>query len=113
MSGIGDITALSNIKKDIIIDEEAFSRSVEQFHELISDIYKLHKDVGDMLTILIRGYDTPAGRKFINACRIFVLEPLIEQEIVIEQVIKNLELAKNGYQSVFEEYRQLIDYMSE
>ncbi len=112
MSNINDVTALKAIT-NIIIDEEAFDRSVRQLEELVSDIKKLEKDVDDMLADLIRGYNTPSGRKFINACRYYVVVPLAQQDTVITQVMKNLQLAKNGYQSVFEEYRQLVDYMTE
>jgi len=113
MNGMADIEYLKNIKKDIVIDEEAFDRAVSQFQELCEDINKLLVDVGDMLTVLVRGYDTPAGKKFINACRIHVLSPILEQEKIINQIAKSLIIAKDGYRSVFEEYRQFVDYMSE
>ena len=53
MSNINNVTALKAIT-DIIIDEEAFDRSVRQLEELVSDIKKLEKDVDDMLAYLIQ-----------------------------------------------------------
>ncbi len=113
MADISNIEALNNLKKNIVIDDEVFSRNAEQLQELINDVKTLVTNVNDMLLQLSIGYNTPAGRKLLNSCKMHIIVPLVEQELVISQVMKNLEIAKNGYQSVFEEYKQLSDYMAE
>ena len=112
---MGDISleVIKVLKKSIVIDEEVFDRNAAKLQELVEDIIKLRDDVIDMLDTLRDGFDTPAGRKFMGLCRDQVIEPLTAQKIVISQISDNLKAAKNGYQSVFEEYRQMSGYMSE
>ena len=113
MAGNIDLSALRSLKRDIIIDEEAFDRAVSQLQELINDIKALETNVNEMLLVLSTGFDTPAGRKFINSCKLYVIAPIFQQEVVITQVCENLKIAKNGYQSVFDEYRRLLNEMSQ
>lgn len=108
-----DLSALYGLNRDIIIDEEAFDRAATAFQELIDDIKALETNINDMLLQLSVGFNTPAGRKFMNAFRLYVIGPVVQQEIVIEQVCENLKIAKNGYQSVFDEYRQLLTDISD
>ena len=107
------MNAIKELKKSIVIDEEVFDRNVVKLQELVDDIIKLRNDVADMLETLKTGFDTPAGRKFLGLCKDQVIQPLNQQRIVIGQISDNLKAAKNGYQSIFEEYRQLAEYASE
>ncbi|MBR6045157.1 MAG: hypothetical protein IKP47_05935 [Ruminococcus sp.] len=113
MGAIDSITELYSLKNDIVIDEEVFDRAVREFQALVADIKQLLSDTGDMLATLSLGYDTPAGRKFVAACQDYIIYPITEQYVVIDQICKNLQLCKNGYQSVFDEYRKLVNYMSD
>ena len=111
--GNGMLDVLKDLKKNIVIDEEVFDRNVEKLQELVDDIIKLRDDVNDMLLTLKNGFDTPAGRKFYNLCKDNVIDPLTSQKIVISQIAGNLKAARNGYQRVFEEYRELSAFISE
>ncbi len=92
----------------MVIDEEAFSKASEEFKELADKINSLSKDINDMLTDIKNGFDTPAGKKFIKACESTLLEPLEQQRIVVTHIAENLEYAKSTYQSVFDNYRDVV-----
>ncbi len=111
--GTNELSALYNLKHDLIIDEEAFDKAINELQELVSDIFVLGNEVEDMLDTLQEGFNTPAGRKFMNACRYYVSAPIQMQKIVISHICSSLTAAKNGYVSVFEEYRQLRNSIAE
>lgn len=113
MADMTSVSLLTSIRKDIVIDEEVFDRAARNFEELIDKIKALETNVNEMMIRLTEGYNTPAGKKLINACNAYIIGPIVMQEIVIRQVCDNLKLAKNGYQSVFDEYRRLESFMSE
>ena len=108
-----ELNVLFDLKDDIIIDEGAFDKATEELEGIVEDLRALKTDVYEMLQTLKAGFDTPAGTKFYNACFYHIVSPIVAQMMVIEQIVGNLKTAKTGYQSVFEEYKSLIDSMSE
>lgn|GEM_PF-1043608 len=108
-----ELNVMFDLKNDIIIDEEAFDKATEELEGIVEDLRALKTDVYEMLQTLKAGFDTPAGRKFYNACFYHIVSPIVAQMMVIEQIVGNLKTAKNGYQSVFEEYKSLIDSMTD
>ena len=104
-----DYKEIQKFKKTMVIDEEAFTKASQDFKELAGKINSLQKDINDMLTDIRNGFDTTAGRKFINACESTLLEPLERQKIVVTHIADNLTQAKNSYKSVFDEYREVVN----
>lgn len=96
-----------HLPKDIVIDDEKFNNASREFANLSKDIKDLRKDINNMLEDLKKGFDTPAGRKFVAACEEYLLKPMDDQVHVIEHVSSNLSQAKNMYQSVFSDYKAL------
>lgn len=94
-------------RQDIILDESAFNKAISDFKTLSSDLQRLRDEIESMLKELSEGFDTPAGRKFINSCEKNLIEPLEQQKLVIEHVSENLQYAKGEYRSVFEGYNSL------
>lgn len=93
--------------KDILLDEDKFSAASQQLATLATDINQLKKDISTLLSELERGFDTPAGKKFIASCRNGLLQPMDDQAVVVKHVSDNLTMARNKYESVFAEYMQL------
>ena len=93
--------------KDIVLDEAAFERAVEDFASLSVQLQNLRSKVEEMLNILREGFDTPAGRQFIASCERNLFEPLDDQKLVIEHISQTLQQSKQTYASVFEEYESL------
>ncbi|MGN0537454.1 MAG: hypothetical protein ACI4M3_05715 [Acutalibacteraceae bacterium] len=93
--------------KDMVLDDVKFAEATSKLAQLGSDMSKLQKDIEDMLSILKKGFDTPAGHKFISSCENNLLEPLKQQKLVIDHVAQNLKYAKGEYQSVFDKYQEL------
>lgn len=93
--------------KDILLDDEAFRNAAAEFIQLSNDMNLLKKDIQDLLDELKTGFDTPAGKKFMEVCESGLLKALEDQANVIEHVSGNLKSAKNSYQSVFAEYQKL------
>ncbi len=98
---------------NIIIDEEVFQKAANDFEELSTYVTDLRKEVLDMLNDLKTGFNTPAGRKFYNSCANRLINPLNQQVIVLKHISENLLTAKNMYQSVFDEYREIVNFMKE
>ncbi|SDA23144.1 hypothetical protein SAMN02910447_02291 [Ruminococcus sp. YE71] len=98
--------------KNIVLDEEEFTKASEDFKELAGKIDSLYKDITDMLTDIKTGFDSPAGKKFVNSCENALLEPLERQKTVVTHIADNLTSARNSYRSVFEEYREAAKSMS-
>ncbi len=103
-----EVMLLSDLfNKDVILDEEAFSNAAKRLKKLSESVQNFKKDVNKHLSDLEQGFDTPAGKKFIASCKSSLISPLNDQALVIESVADNLLLAKNSYQSVFNEYQAL------
>lgn len=95
------------MRYDILLDENAFNTAAGKMTTLSNDIKKLKEDINNLLTELKTGFDTPAGEKFLKSCEDGLLKALEDQANVIEHVSQNLTTARQSYQSVFEEYRNL------
>lgn len=93
--------------KDIVLDEEAFSKAINDFEELGNKLQKLQKDIKEMLDSLKAGFDTPAGRKFLSSCETNLNVPLDAQEKVIRHISTTLTESRQAYESVFSEYSAL------
>ncbi len=101
---MGIDTLFSN---DIIIDEDAFNTAISEFSELSEKLQRLRNDIEDMLNNLQAGFDTPAGAKFIKACRDNLYIPLDAQKLVLKHISTTLQESKQAYESVFREYENL------
>lgn len=97
----------SLFSKDILLDEEAFQKASTDYADLAQKMEELQTEISNLLDELEKGFDTPAGRKFIKSCRNGLLEPMRKQSIVISHVSTNLSQAQRQYQSVFKEYKAL------
>ena len=103
---------IADFDTNIIIDEEAFMKAASQFDELSGKIDSLRADIDDMLNQLKTGFDTPAGKKFIASCENSLIPPLEEQKIVVTHIAENLRYAKQTYQTIFDDYRKIVQEMS-
>ena len=92
---------------DIILDEAAFDKAIADFADLAVQLQSLREDVESLLGTLKSGFDTPAGRKFINSCESNLLEPLDRQKLVIDHISSTLTEVKGSYSTVFTEYANL------
>lgn len=107
-----DTLAQLVFKDTIVLDDEAFQKASQDFADLADKLDHLYKDVDEMLAELQKGFDTPAGHKFVSACNKTLLENLDKQKAVISHVSENLNMAKNTYQSVFTEYQELVNLIN-
>ncbi len=98
---------------DVLIDEQNLAMLANEFNELANDVRNLRKEVQEMLEELKNGFDTPAGRKFYNSCASGLLTPLDQQATVMDHIAENINTAKNMYQPVFEEYREIVNFMNQ
>lgn len=96
-----------NISKDIVLDESAFDKAINDFSDLAVQLQSLRTDIEELLGMLKGGFDTPAGRKFISSCENNLLEPLDRQKLVIEHIYSTLNEVKGSYSTVFTEYGNL------
>ena len=103
---------LHDFNTNIVIEEEAFTTAANEFDELSGKIDSLMKDINEMLNDLKTGFDTPAGHKFVKSCESTLLEPLKQQRIVVTHISENLKTAKTMYESVFNEYREVVNAMN-
>lgn len=93
--------------EDIVLDEEAFATAVADFSDLSQKLQNLRAEVEEMINDLKQGFNTPAGRKFIDSCEKNLFRPLDAQKIVIEHISETLNESKSAYESVFREYEAL------
>ncbi len=100
-------------KQNVVIEEEAFSQAAAEFEELAAKIDSLLNEINEMMDDLKTGFDTPAGHKFIQACGNTLVDPLEKQKIVVTHISENLNKARTMYQSVFDEYREVVNSMNE
>lgn len=98
---------MSKLRNNVVLDEDAFSEAIADFESLSKKIRQLNSDVGRMLDILKKGFDTPAGVKFINSCEENLKKPLDGQRRVVRHISSTLKEAKASYKSVFDEYEAL------
>lgn len=101
-----------SLAKNIVLDEEAFNRAVNEFANLAQKIQALRKEIEDMLNILKSGFDTPAGHKFIQSCQSNLLEPIDKQQKAVEHISDTLLKCRTEYASVFGEYSDLVQLIN-
>ena len=94
-------------REDIVLDEEAFDRAVGEFADLSTRLQNLRNDMEQMLNDLKAGFDTPAGTKFINACKTTLFSPMDDQKLVLDHISSTLQESREAYRSVFDSYESL------
>ena len=94
-------------RDDIVLDEEAFNTAMTEFADLSQKLQSLRNDIEEMLNTLKSGFDTPAGRKFLNACEANLFRPLDDQKLVLDHISSTLRDSRVKYESVFNEYESL------
>ncbi len=92
---------------DIVLDDAAFDKAIADFADLAVQLQSLREDIEGALAALQSGFDTPAGRQFINSCKSNLLEPLDRQKLVIDHISTTLSDVKGSYATVFTEYDSL------
>lgn len=92
---------------DIVLDDAAFDKAITDFADLAVQLQNLRGDIESLLEVLKSGFDTPAGRKFINSCENNLLQPLDRQKLVIDHISSTLTEVKGSYSTVFTEYGNL------
>ncbi len=102
---MGVISALFN--DDIILDEAAFQNAAQRLEELSIRLQNLDNDIEDMLTTLQKGFDTAAGRKFVESCRQNLNQPMKDQKLVLDHISQTLAEVRAKYAVVFSEYQAL------
>jgi uncharacterized protein YukE len=103
---------LDALTKSIVLDEEAFTKASNDFDDLSQKINSLRKDIESMLDDLQRGFDSPAGRKFMDSCRNNLIKPMEEQKIVVDHISETLRKCTDAYRSVFDEYREVVSFIN-
>ena len=93
--------------EDIVLDEEAFDKAIEDFSALSDKLQRLRLEVEDMISAVCVGFDTPAGAKFIKSCEKNLFQPLDAQKVVLEHISSTLRESKQAYETVFREYEEL------
>ena len=102
---MGALSALFN--EDIVLDEEAFMKAAGELTVLSEQLAKLDEEIEEMLQTLQKGFDTPAGRKFVQSCRTNLRQPMEDQKNVLIHISQTLEDVIQKYSIVFEEYKVL------
>ena len=98
---------MSTLKKDIVLDQEAFDAAIRDFSELSTKLDSLNNDVEQMLGTVKKGFDTPSGRQLVNLCETRLRQPLDAQKTVLQVISQTLASAKTSYQTAFNEYEEL------
>ena len=93
--------------KTIVLDQDKFQKASDDFAELSRQMEQLQQDISSLLAELNRGFDTPAGRRFMDSCQKNLLDQLKNQADVIKHVSDNLKTARSEYESVFTEFGAL------
>jgi hypothetical protein len=96
-----------SLTHNILIDQVRFERASSDLAKLCNDLTALQNKINLMLDILMKGFDTPAGKKFHKLCKDGLIEPMEKQRIALDHVSSNLSLARTEYQSVFSAYQDL------
>lgn len=94
-------------RKNILLDEDEFQEASRRFVALTEEMQSLQQTISSLLEELRKGFDTPAGRRFMNACERNLIYNLKDQADVIKHVSYNLRVARAEYASVFAEFEAL------
>ena len=92
---------------NIQIDEDAIKAAAGKLEELSERMQNLKAKIELLLDELEKGFDTPAGHRFKEACSSELLKRLNDQSNVIQHVSDNLQNTKALYESVFDDYKQM------
>jgi DNA repair ATPase RecN len=103
---------MSSETKDIVLVEEAFEKASQNLDELAREVRSLHDDILKALGELQTGFDTPAGRKFIESSKNGLLEQLKKQETAVSNYSSKLSAARQKYATVFSDYNELNKTLS-
>lgn len=103
---------MSAFNKDIILDEEAFNTAVREFSELSAQLRQLRNEIEETIEGLKKGFNTPAGAKFISSCEKNLFTPLDKQKAVIDHISGTLTECREQYRSVFREYDELVSLIN-
>lgn len=93
--------------RTITLDNGEFDIASSELRELSIGMNDLKITIEEMLESLAHGFNTPAGKIFINSCRNNLLEPLSDQALVLGHIADNLDSAKGNYQEVFAAYQRI------
>ena len=93
--------------KDIVLDEEAFTRAVKDFEALGKQLETLRKEIETMLGLVEKGFNTPMGKKFVNSCKTNLFKPMDDQKLVLAHIAGTLKECKESYATVFAAYEEL------
>ena len=104
------ISAVNSLNYDIILDEEALKKASQDMKQLFQDVKTLLNEMLDVFSDLRNeGMNTPTGRRIYELFFHSVYEPFADLVYVAEHVSGNIDLAVLHFQSVFDEYRALIN----
>ena len=95
------------IDEDIVLDKAAFDTAISDFDGLIKQLEGLRSEIEEMLDSLQKGFNTPAGAKFIKSCNDNLFIPLDAQKEVLNHIKETLSESKQKYETVFREYESL------
>lgn len=93
--------------KNILINDEEMKHAVRELKKLSKEYSALKKEIEDSLINLEKGFDTPAGRKFVKTYKQTLIKPMKQQVEVIDHVCTNMSRAELEYRPLFEEYKTL------
>lgn len=94
---------------DMVIDESAFEKASGDLSDLAQRVDRLRNEVEELLNGLRTGFDTPAGKAFLDSCEERLLIPLTEQKEAIAHITAALEASRGSYKKVFSEYQSFTD----
>lgn len=93
--------------KTIVLDQGKFHKAANDFADLSRQMEQLQKDISTLLAELATGFDTPAGKRFMDSCQKNLLDQFKNQADIIKHVSDNLKTACTEYESVFTEFGAL------
>lgn len=93
--------------KTIVLDQGKFQKAANDFADLSRQMEQLQKDISTLLAELATGFDTPAGKRFMDSCQKNLLDQFKNQADIIKHVSDNLKTARTEYESVFTEFGAL------
>ena len=97
----------TTFQEDIVIDQDAFNKASTDLQALSTRLNNFKSDVEDMLLELQKGFDTPAGRKFIESCRMNLGAPIADQMLVLQHISDTLNQVIVEYNKVFTSYDEM------
>ena len=99
-------------RDDIVLDQEAFSKASKDLAVLSKRLEDLDREIGEMMSELERGFNTPAGRKLVKACKNNLSKPMKDQKAVLKHISTTLTDVQNMYAALFREFEGLNKALS-